>query len=162
MPPLAARGRAFLFIVGLFVVMLDASAAAAQAQPSASQGEDQKDQKEQVLIYSVKGPDLFYAHCASCHGADAKGNGPAAPALKTKAPDLTILAKNNGGHFPTDRVRKQISGDDVLASHGSREMPVFGPIFRLIEPYESLNPIDELPKVRMDNLVAYLQSIQRK
>jgi mono/diheme cytochrome c family protein len=154
--------RRSLLGFALICASLASAATAAQTQPSTSQAKGQTNQQRQVLIYSVKGPDLFLAHCASCHGTDAKGDGPAASALKTKAPDLTILAKNNGGQFPADRVRKQISGDTVLASHGSREMPVFGPIFHYIEPYESLNPNDDLPKVRIDNLVAYLQSIQRK
>src|SRR6185369_14865263 len=43
-----------------------------------------KDQLE-TLIYSVKGPDLFRAHCAACHGWDAKGDGPMSAALKTPA-----------------------------------------------------------------------------
>ena len=94
--------------------------------------EKTKEQLEQ-LIYSVKGPDLFRAHCAACHGSDAKGNGPMASTLNAKLANLTVLAKNNGGQFPSERVRKTITGDDVLASHGSREMPIWGPIFHQIE-----------------------------
>jgi mono/diheme cytochrome c family protein len=94
--------------------------------------EQTKEQLEQ-LIYSVKGPDLFRAHCAACHGSDANGSGPMASTLKTKPANLTLLAKNNGGQFPSARVRRTITGDDVLASHGSREMPIWGPIFHQIE-----------------------------
>lgn len=106
------------------------------------------------LIRSVKGPDLFRAYCASCHGVNARGNGPAAPALKVKVPDLTVLAKNNGGRFPEDRVRKTIMGDDAIAAHGSREMPIWGPVFHQIE-----EDVDRGP-VRLANLVQYLKSIQ--
>jgi len=106
------------------------------------------------LIRSVKGPDLFRAYCASCHGGDAKGHGPAAPALKPKVPDLTVLARNNGGRFPEDRMRKTIMGDDVIAAHGSREMPIWGPVFHQIE-----EDVDRGP-VRLANLVQYLKSIQ--
>lgn len=112
------------------------------------------DKQFQTLIRSLQGPDLFRAYCASCHGADAKGNGPAAPALKAKMPDLTMLTKNNRGEFPSDRVRKIIMGDDGVASHGSREMPVWGPIFHQIE-----QDVDR-GYVRLDNLVKYLKSIQ--
>jgi mono/diheme cytochrome c family protein len=112
------------------------------------------DKQFQTLIRSVQGPDLFRAYCASCHGADAKGNGPAASALKTKVPDLTMLTKNNRGQFPSARVRKAIMGDDVVAAHGSREMPVWGPIFHQIE-----RDVDR-GYVRLDNLVKYLKSIQ--
>jgi mono/diheme cytochrome c family protein len=106
------------------------------------------------LIGSVKGPDLFRAYCASCHGLNGKGGGPAAIALKAEAPDLTVLAMNNGGEFPTRSVREVIMGDKVLAAHGSREMPIWGPIFHQVEA-----DVDR-GNVRLENLVKYLQSIQ--
>ncbi len=109
------------------------------------------------LIYSVKGPDLFRAHCAACHGLDGKGHGPVAAALKGKPADLTLLAKNNGGEFPVERVQKFISGDDPsLPAHGSREMPVWGPIFHQIEVDQDFG------NVRMQNLIEYLRTIQQK
>ena len=114
-----------------------------------------KEQLEQ-LIYSVKGPDLFRAHCAACHGLDATGSGPLASALKTKVPDLTVLTRNNGGQFPSERVRRTILGDDPLMSHGSREMPVWGPIFHRVEADQDFG------NVRLQNLVKYLESIQKK
>ena len=106
------------------------------------------------LIRSVRGADVFRAYCASCHGLDAKGNGPAAASLKTKVADLTVLAKKNAGKFPDARVRKVIMGDDVVASHGSREMPIWGPIFHQVE-----EDVDR-GNVRLDNLVKYLELIQ--
>lgn len=117
---------------------------------------EKKQQQLEQLIYSVKGLDLFRAHCAACHGSDARGDGPLAVALKTKVADLTMLAKNNGGQFPIARVRKIVMGDDILASHGSREMPVWGPIFHQIESDQDFG------NVRLKNLVDYLESIQRK
>ena len=75
------------------------------------------------------GQKLFMTYCASCHGADAKGNGPAAPALKKAPSDLTNIPKDNG-KFPALRVKRVIGGDDFVTSHGSREMPVWGEIFR--------------------------------
>jgi mono/diheme cytochrome c family protein len=110
----------------------------------------------ETLIYSVKGPDLFQAHCAACHGENARGDGPLASALKTKVPDLTMLAKNNKGEFPSAPVRKIIIGEDILIAHGSREMPIWGPIFHQIESDQDWG------NVRIENLVKYLQSIQRK
>lgn len=105
------------------------------------------------LIRSVEGPDLFRAYCATCHGVASKGAGPAAPALKAKVPDLTLLARDNRGKFPAARVREVIMGDKVVA-HGSREMPIWGPIFHQIEA-----DIDR-GNVRLDNLVKFLESIQ--
>jgi mono/diheme cytochrome c family protein len=75
------------------------------------------------------GKTLFVQHCASCHGDDAKGAGPAALALKKQPPDLTVLAKRNHGTFPYDDVRKAIDGDAEVPAHGSREMPTWGPLF---------------------------------
>jgi mono/diheme cytochrome c family protein len=144
----AISGLAIILLLGVFCVF--GRAAAAQSK-SASQ------KKYKELIYSVRGPDLFHAHCAPCHGSDGKGNGPAAAALKTKPADLTILAKNNGGTFPTERVRKFISGDDPsLSSHGSREMPVWGPIFHQVEEDQDFG------NIRLQNLIKYLVTIQQK
>jgi mono/diheme cytochrome c family protein len=108
------------------------------------------------LIYSLKGPDLYRAHCAACHGPEGKGNGPVASALKAKPADLTVLAKNNGGKFPEEQARKFISGDEVVASHGSREMPVWGPIFHQVEEDKDFGD------VRIQNLIKYLEAIQQK
>ena len=79
-----------------------------------------------------------------------------APALKTKASDLTLLAKSNRGQFPSERVRRAILGDEVLLSHGSREMPIWGTIFHQIESDQDFG------ELRVQNLVKYLQSIQQK
>jgi mono/diheme cytochrome c family protein len=106
------------------------------------------------LIYSLKGPDLFRAYCAPCHGLSGKGDGPAAQALKEKIPDLTLLAKNHGGQFPAAGVLEVIAGDKVMASHGSREMPIWGPIFHRVEEDTDFG------NVRLHNLVKYLESIQ--
>jgi mono/diheme cytochrome c family protein len=106
------------------------------------------------LIRSVKGPDLFRAYCASCHGINAKGTGPAAPALKVRVPDLTLLSSRNLGRFPAAHVREVIVGEQVVAAHGSREMPIWGPIFHQVEGDEDWG------NVRLENLVKYLASIQ--
>jgi mono/diheme cytochrome c family protein len=138
------RARHFLSL-GLIFVSLGRSGA--QTKP-------ESDQQFPKLIHSVEGPDLFQVYCASCHGLDAKGRGPIAPALKTKVADLTVLARNSGGQFPSNRVRRIISGDEVTASHGSREMPIWGPIFHQVESDRDWG------NVRLENLVKYLESIQ--
>ena len=119
-------------------------------------GPAQSQQTPQKLIPSVKGVDLFHAYCSSCHGVDGKGNGPAAPALNTKPADLTTIAQRNGGVFPTERVRKIIAGDAQIIAHGSREMPVWGPIFHRVEWDQDLGA------VRLQNVTKYLESIQQK
>ena len=79
-----------------------------------------------------------------------------AAALKAKTPDLTLLARNNKGQFPSARMRRVILGDETVKSHGAREMPIWGPIFHQIE-YDQ-----DLGNVRLGNLVKYLESIQQK
>ncbi len=139
-----------LILLGLFVTWF-ACAGAVKAQTK-----DNTPSEIERLIYSVKGQDLFRAHCAACHGLEGKGGGPVAPALKAKVPDLTLLAKNNAGKFPFTRVRSWIAGDEILQSHGSREMPIWGPIFHQIESDQDFG------NVRLQNLTRYLQSIQQK
>ena len=113
--------------------------------------------KEPDLISSIQGPALFEAYCAVCHGKNAKGGGPMAKSLKVAPPDLTRIAMRNGGTFPRMRVDRIISGEEPLsAGHGTREMPVWGPIFSRVQSDKDLGP------VRVDNLARYLESIQVK
>jgi mono/diheme cytochrome c family protein len=143
--------EAILLPLGFMLAAFAFSGARATPQKASTQ-----DARLERLIYSLKGPDLFRANCAPCHGGDAKGDGPMAPALKAKVPDLTRLAKDNRGQFPAVRVRRLILGDDVSLSHGSREMPVWGPIFHQIEDDRDYG------NVRLENLVKYLESIQQR
>jgi mono/diheme cytochrome c family protein len=126
--------------------------------PAASQEYPKKEfQEEQRLIESLDGRLLFRAYCAACHGADAKGGGPAASSLKTPPPDLTLISRRNGGNFPAERVQKTISGEGMLTtSHGTREMPIWGPIFGQITWDQDLG------NVRIHNLTKYLESLQQK
>jgi mono/diheme cytochrome c family protein len=82
------------------------------------------------LTSSYSGAEMYRTWCASCHGAEGKGNGPAAAALKKPPADLTQLAKKNHGNFPMERVRDYIDGSKAVAAHGSRDMPVWGIVFR--------------------------------
>jgi mono/diheme cytochrome c family protein len=105
-------------------------------------------------VQSVEGVDTYKAYCAVCHGPQAKGNGPAAAALKKVPADLTTIAKRNGGKFSTTDVEAVIIGQQVLASHGSRDMPIWGPVF------QALASDPAFMKLRVTNLVDYLKSIQ--
>ena len=130
---------------------------AVSVRPDDANGKTQTGKADnQQLIESLKGPELFQAHCAPCHGDDGKGNGPVASALNTPVPDLTTIAKRNGGIFPESHVRSMILGDDVLKAHGSREMPIWGPIFHQVERDRDYG------HVRTKNLLEYLKSIQQK
>lgn len=109
------------------------------------------------LIDSIKGADLYNTYCAVCHGVDAKGNGPMAQSLRSVPTDLTRIAARNGGSFPLARMRRVISGEEARGTeHGTREMPVWGPIFSQVDRDQDLGG------VRIDNLARYLQTLQVK
>jgi len=113
--------------------------------------------QEKELITSVEGSALFRAYCAACHGSEARGDGPAASSLRGPVPDLTRISKRNGGRYPLVRVQKIISGEGVITSpHGSREMPVWGPIF------SQIGWDQDLGNVRIYNLSRYLETLQVK
>lgn len=77
----------------------------------------------------ASGQEMFNSYCASCHGKDAKGDGPAASALTTPPADLTALAKKNGGKYPDMKVTSVLRGEAKVVAHGTQEMPVWGPVF---------------------------------
>jgi mono/diheme cytochrome c family protein len=109
------------------------------------------------LIGSLEGADLYRFHCASCHGKAGHGDGPTAEVLTKAVPDLTQIARRNGGRFPRKKMEDIIAGIDVsTAAHGSREMPIWGPVFSQIEWDQDLG------KVRLRNLTDYLESMQQR
>ena len=102
----------------------------------------------------ASGREMYDNYCASCHGKNGKGDGPAAPALKKAPTDLTTLAAHNGGKFPDIVVARLIEGSDDLPAHGSREMPIWGQVFHQMDASTT--------KLRVANLTGYLQSMQGK
>ncbi|HEX7287181.1 MAG TPA: c-type cytochrome [Candidatus Angelobacter sp.] len=125
-------------------------------QEGNAQSQNQKDKNYERLIPSLQGADLFRSYCAPCHGATGRGDGPVVPALKNPVPDLTTIAQRNSGNFPAARVQDIIAGDHQMAAHGSREMPIWGPIFHQVE-YDR-----DYGNIRLKNLVDYIRSIQQK
>ena len=108
------------------------------------------------LIPSLDGHALFVTYCAVCHGKAADGTGPMAPVLKIKVADLTRISERHGGKFPFAQVQKRIEGGDSDGlGHGTREMPIWGPIFSQVTTDQDFG------KVRIYNLTKYLQSAQK-
>ena len=110
-----------------------------------------------LLIDSLVGRDLYATYCAGCHGRDGKGDGPVAPALKVPPADLTTIAKRNGGQFRASIVEGTLNGtraQEPSSAHGTSEMPIWGSIFRQLDTRESVT------KVRVENLVKHVESIQ--
>ena len=106
---------------------------------------------------SNSGKEMFNSYCAVCHGKDGKGAGPAASALKTPPTDLTQLAKNAGGKYPSSHVAAVIKGQATTPSHGSQDMPVWGPLFSSISQGH-----EGQVQQRITNLVNYIDTLQAK
>jgi len=100
---------------------------------------------------------MFNNYCAVCHATDAKGNGPAASAWKATPTDLTGLTQKGGGKYPALHVTSVIRGQAELPAHGSKEMPVWGPLFfRLSQGHESE------AQQSIASLNRYFESMQKK
>ncbi len=111
----------------------------------------------------VVGKQDFEENCASCHGNDGKGHGGEGVYFVpgTKTPDLTKLTKNNGGVFPTARVYQSIDGRAGIPSHARFDMPFWGTNFQQ-EGKEFTPESEAKAKVRISNIVTYIESIQEK
>lgn len=107
-----------------------------------------------------EGADLFVRYCATCHGMEARGDGPMASIMIIQPTDLTALAAENGGVFPRISAIARIDGRDPLIAHGS-PMPIFGGFFEgqgeTIRGEDGVLIMTSKPVL---DLLAYLESIQ--
>jgi len=138
------RRRLSFRVVILFVSVLAAAQSASKAGGAAN-GEP------------LSGKQLYSSYCALCHGGDGKGGGPFSTQLKVWPPDLTQLAKKNGGVFPAMHVQEAIDGEFGKSAHGTSEMPIWGPVFRSMA-----HGGKDSARVRINALVKYLESMQEK
>jgi len=143
-----SKGRAT--IVGIALLTL-ACAVAAQAQTTVK--------REPIKpVGDVSGSTTYKEYCSVCHGVSGRGDGPAAASLKVAPADLTLIAKRSGGKFSFAAVKSKISGeqDVVVAAHGTRDMPIWGPLFKQVDTSSSV------AELRLTNLVDYLERMQAK
>lgn len=115
----------------------------------------------------------YMSNCATCHGLIGKGDGPYLKFLMVGeyvppiSPDLTVLAKNNDGIFPSNRVYEVIDGRAEVRAHGPRLMPIWGIEYskEAAEFYRRVFQVGDAESFvseRISSLVAYIQSIQEK
>jgi len=112
----------------------------------------------------------YLSNCGSCHGKNAKGNGPVAEFLTVRPIDLTMISKKSDGKFPQEYVYKHIDGRNMIKPHGNSLMPVWGRRFTAMvrEAYDATaylpSEVDTQALVtdRIISLVNYLESIQVK
>ena len=134
----------------LLSILLLAISAAAHANPA-------PDDNRLPTNYVPSGEQMFKQYCAACHGANAKGNGPVRAALKIPAANLTTLAKRHGGDFPYEYVTGVLRFGPGVSSHGSADMPTWGPIFEYFDNHNQSSV-----QQRIKNLCDYLASLQEK
>jgi len=135
-------------LVGVLIVVV--CAAAAQEKPAG-------DKVPAPLTIAASGKQTYLHYCASCHGVDARGDGPAAVMLKTTPPDLTTLAKRHAGKFPYEYVSDVLRFGTRFAAHGSSDMPIWGPIFGSMDNYDEV-----AVRKRIKDLSEFLASLQQK
>jgi mono/diheme cytochrome c family protein len=131
----------------------------------------------QVTAFAQKpavdpGKREYDSNCALCHGTAGKGDGPYGEVLKLTRPmpDITQLAKKNGGVFPIARVYEIIDGRTGIAAHGTaaggpRAMPIWGSDYIAeASTWHIQAPADLEAYTRMKilALVDYLYRIQAK
>jgi len=113
---------------------------------------------EDASIRGIAGAYTYKTQCASCHGADGRGEAPAAEGLRYHPPDLTLLARRHGGAFPFEKVVRIVDGREPLKGHGGPDMPVWGDAFKNADTGYDERRVKE--KVRA--VVEYLRTIQAR
>jgi len=127
--------------------------------PAASQESTApKDKEEEIELFN-QGSILYQRNCTNCHGTRARGDGQIARLLTVKPTDLTQLAANNGGEFPTEEVFKAIDGRKGVLGHGMRDMPIWGDVFLADDGGPEA---EQEAKRKIRSLVVYLKKIQKK
>ena len=110
-----------------------------------------------MLSGAAAGRERFVDACAFCHGLSGDGNGMAASMMDVTPANLTQLSKNNDGKFPLAHVYDVIDGRASTASHGNREMPVWGDVWRRNVPEQYA---EYYVRGRILELILYLDTIQ--
>lgn len=110
---------------------------------------------------AASGEEMYISYCAACHGTSGKGDGPAASEFKTPPTNLTIICpKSQCGKFPDGYIAQVIAtGPQNAKAHGSKDMPVWGPLFGLLH---STSSTKQEVQLRINNLSSYIESLQVK
>ena len=133
-------------LIAVVTLVVSAGAAGAQTKTKIEKGPI-----KQTPASDAK--KMFDTYCAVCHGKEGKGNGPAAASLTKVPADLTKISARNGGTFPEVKVRRYIEGLDEVAAHGTRDMPMWGDLFKALNR--------DTAAIRIEALAQYLKGMQQ-
>jgi len=150
----ATRSRVNLSIFfAVLVIIALVFIAAAQEKPV--------NVKKVPITYTnpASGSEMYSVYCAVCHGTTGQGNGPAASVFTKPPTNLTMLARNNNGKYPAQHVYAVLEFGTPVPAHGNIQMPVWNTLFRSLNFSEDS---EGATKLRIKNLVEYIQSIQAK
>lgn len=112
------------------------------------------------------GKEDYMVYCAPCHGVSGLGDGPVSLELTKKPIDLTVIAKNDAGRFDENKIKMIVDGRSMPRAHGTPEMPVWGRWFSFQATaggllQEDRKTIEKQVDERLNNLIAYLKTIQK-
>ena len=138
-----------LFAMTFLVALFGGLAYAGSEAPAPPQTPDKVDMGK-----AIDGANTFRRYCASCHGSEARGDGPLAKDLRAQPANLTELSKRHGGEFPYDLVIETVSQGRSVSGHGTEDMPAWGDAFKMTEKTE------EAARKMMDELAHFLWSKQ--
>jgi len=123
------------------------------ALPGSGLGQDQDSP-----TFEISGSYNYRTYCASCHGVDGKGDGPMAENLRFMPPDLTLLARKNGGRYPADLVARVVDGREPVDGHGGPDMPVWGDAFKNADTGFD----NEKVRQKIRSVVDFVKTLQQK
>lgn len=141
-----------------WMALLLVTAAVAAEPPLPAPAPARPDAPAEPAVQVIAGSYTYRTYCASCHGADGKGEGPLAENLRFHPPDLTLIARRHGGEFPVERVHRIVDGRKPLPGHGGPDMPIWGDAFK--NPETGFDDARVKEKVR--GVVEYLRTMQAK
>lgn len=145
------RPKAYLTLIAALVM--------AAAVPMAVAGPEQDPAAQTVKVF--KGKVTFRIYCSNCHGETGLGDGSLSELLTVKPADLTAIARNNGGVFPTAKIIALVDGRETVKGHGLREMPIWGDAFqKSLQPTWTEETDDERARRKIEEVVAFVESIQ--
>lgn len=124
--------------IGLGIVLILATPALADVAPTPN---------NQVEL----GEMTYRTYCALCHGTSG-APGMFTDALKKSAPNLTEIAKRNGGQFPDVKV-EQIIRDGGISGHGTMRLLSWERYFRTDTSEEQVDQV-------IHDLIEYLKNHQ--
>ncbi len=153
--------KRILVLLACAAVCLAFAFAASAQEPATGTTKQTVVKKPIQRTSSASGEEMYLSYCAACHGNRGKGDGPAAAALKQPPSDLTMLAKNNNGTFPTSHVVEVLNFGVAAPAHGSKDMPIWRELLKSLHGSD-MRMKDAMVQTRIANLTDYIKSLQAK